>query len=215
MPYCQNCGTQVEGNFCPNCGAQVGTVNPPEPEFVIHENAKVKARYTTGQILLSGYFGAGFLFFAIGMLIGFFVTIFNSWADFPTGMAYLGIAAMCAFISFLGYLPAFFSIPKRCPKGMVASTVASFFVKTLLVIFAWGVTLAGCVYIIGIFFRVWRFGIWAATPNANQYTLFTEDGEKVPVVRYIDDLPFKGAERGKYVYRDENGEFHRPPLKKR
>ena len=29
MPYCANCGSQVEGRFCPSCGAPVAGAVPP------------------------------------------------------------------------------------------------------------------------------------------------------------------------------------------
>jgi len=31
MPFCANCGSQVEGNFCPKCGAPAGAGAAPPP----------------------------------------------------------------------------------------------------------------------------------------------------------------------------------------
>ncbi|MBR7122991.1 MAG: zinc ribbon domain-containing protein [Oscillospiraceae bacterium] len=208
MPYCQNCGTEVAGNFCPNCGAQTGTVTPPLPQLIIHENAVVKPRYTTGALLLAGWLGLGLL---IGTLTFFIYGVLIAPGSFGDKLGMLIACLITGFLTYLCYLPGIRSIRKTAPKGEFFSTFKSFFLKSLIFIFAWGVTIAGCVYIIGIFFKVWRFGQWASRPNDDQYTAFV-DGEKIPVTRYYDDLPDYGA-RGDWVYRADNGEFYRPPVK--
>ncbi len=209
MPYCQNCGAEVEGNFCPNCGAQAGAVVSAEPTYVIHENAVVKPRYTLGQIILAGYLGLIFLVMGVSLLLTGYL---GGMLDFS---GYVGVTLGCAFclgLAFLCFLPGIRSIRKHSPEGEAGATFKSFLGKSLLFIFAWGVTLMGCCYIIGIFFKVWRLGLWASGPNDDQFTVYV-DGKKIPVVRYLDDLPCKSAKRGKYVYKDDNGEFHRPPIK--
>ena len=73
MPYCQNCGAEISGNFCPNCGAQSGSVATPLPKLVIHENAVVKPRYSTGALVLAGYLGFIFLMTFLIIFITFTV----------------------------------------------------------------------------------------------------------------------------------------------
>ena len=208
MPYCQNCGTEVAGNFCPNCGAQTGTVTPPLPQLIIHENAVVKPRYGTASLLLAGWLGLGLL---LGTLAFFIYGVLIVEGSFGDKLGMLVACCITGALTFLCYLPGINSIRKTAPEGEFFSTFKSFFVKSLLFIFAWGVTMAGCVYIIGIPFKVWRFGLWASRPNDDQYTAFV-DGERIPVTRYYDDLPDYGA-RGDWVYRADNGEFYRPPVK--
>lgn len=205
MPYCQNCGTEVTGNFCPNCGTETGTVTPPFPQLIIHENAVVKPRYGTGSLLLAGWLGLGLL---IGTLAFFIYGVLIAPGSFGDKLGMLVGCLITGFLTYLCYLPGIRSIRKTAPKG---EFFKSFFLKSLVFIFAWGVTFAGCVYIIGIFFKVWRFGLWASHPNNDQYTAFV-DGEKIPVTRYYDDLSDYGA-RGDWVYRADNGEFYRPPVK--
>lgn len=211
MPYCQNCGAEVAGNFCPNCGAQAGTVTPSEPMPIIHKDADVKPRYSTFAIAIAGYAGLGFLVGALGTLGYGITSIFDPTLDAGAKFAYLLLGSCFLGLAYLSYLPGIKSIRKRSPEGMAMSTFWSFFVKSILCIFAWGVTIAGCFYIIGIFFKVWRFGLWASRPNDDQYTAFV-DGKKIPVTRYPDVLPDYGP-RGDWVYQDENGEFYRPPVK--
>jgi len=131
-----------------------------------------------------------------------------------TGLKKFGamVGDVCVLaIAFLCYLPGIHSIRKRSPEGMAMRTFWSFFRKTLLFVVCWFVAIAGCVYIIGLFLRSWRLGLWVSKPNDNEYTAFV-DGKKIPVVRYYDDLSDYGA-RGKYIYQDANGEFYRPPVK--
>ncbi len=209
MPYCQNCGAEVEGNFCPNCGAQAGAVVSAAPTYVIHENAVVKPRYTLGQIILAGYLGLTFIVMSIAVLLGGYLS------GMLDAKGYLGVTLggiFCLFLAFLCFLPGIRSICKHSPKNEVGATLKSFIGKSLLFIVAWGVTLMGCCYIIGIFFKVWRLGLWASGPNYYQYTAYV-DGKKIPVARYYDDLPSNNTKRGKYVFKDNNGEFHRPPVK--
>lgn len=212
MSYCQNCGTQVNGNFCPNCGTQVGyampvTSIPTMPMPVIHKDAVVKARYNTFSIVLAGWMGLACLimtlvFFIYGVLI----------ADGTVGdkIGFVIGTLVCGGLTYLCYLPGIHSIRKYSPEGTALATFKSFFVKSLLFFFAWGVTLAGCVYIFGIFFKVWRFGLWASKPNDDEYTAIV-NGEKIAVTKYYDDLPDYGA-RGDWVYRDDNNEFYRPAV---
>lgn len=208
MPYCQNCGAEVAGNFCPNCGAQAGTVTPAEPMPIIHKDVDVKPRYTTGSLAIAGWLGLSCL---IMTLVFFIYGVLIVEGTFGDKMMFVVSTLVCAGLTYLCYLPGISTIRKRSPEGEVMSTFWSFFGKSFLIIFAWGITLAGCVYIVGIFFKVWRFGLWASRPNDDQYTAFV-DGKKIPVTRYYDDLPDYGA-RGEWVYRDDNGEFYRPPVK--
>ncbi len=208
MPYCQNCGAEVAGNFCPNCGTQAGAPAATIPQLIIHENVEVKPRYGVGAIILAGWLGLAMLIATLAFFIYGVLIVEGSFGD-KIGMVIA--TAFCAVFTYLCYLPGIKSIRRTAPEGEFMDTLKSFFVKSLLFFFAWGVTLAGCVYIFGIFFKVWRFGLWASRPNDDQYTAFV-NGKKISVTRYYDDLPDYGA-RGDWVYRDENGEFYRPPVK--
>ena len=211
MPYCQNCGTEVNGNFCPNCGIQTGSVAPTAPEPVIHTGVKVEPRYSTGALVLAGYLGNGFLMTSLIAFILFTVHFLGGSSNFGEWLAAM-VGSVCILaIAFLCYLPGILSVRKRSPEGMEMRTFWSFFRKAILFPACWTFTLAGCFYIIGLFFRIWRLGLWASKPNDNEYTAFV-DGKKIPVVRYYDDLSDYGAS-GKYIYRDANGEFYRPPVK--
>lgn len=208
MPYCQNCGAEVAGNFCPNCGAQTGTVTPAAPQLIIHKDVEVRPRYNAVSLVIAGWMGLACLIMTLVFLIyGVFIVEVN----FGEKIGFVIATLVCAGLAYLCYLPGIRSIRKTAPEGEFLSTFKSFFGKSLIIIFAWGVTLAGCVYIIGIFFKVWRFGLWASRPNDDQYTAFV-DGKKIPVTRYYDDLPDYGA-RGDWVYRDDNGEFYRPVIR--
>lgn len=212
MPYCQNCGTEVNGNFCANCGVRIGSVAPTAPEPVIHTGVKVKPRYGTGSLVLAGYLG--FTFLLTSLIIIITVAVVSNEGRYYSGLGlgdWLGLIVGEVFvlaIAFLCYLPGILSIRKRSPEGMAMQTFWSFFRKSLLFLICWAITLVGCVYIIGLFFGVWRLGLWASKPNEHEYTAFV-NGKKIPVVRYYDDLPDYGA-TGKYIYRDANGEFYRP-----
>ena len=211
MPYCQNCGAEVAGNFCPTCGAQSGSVLPNMPKLIIHEGAIVKPRYSTGAMVLAGYLGFCFLLMFLVFFIAYTVHLLGGTMSI---IEYLGALVACAIlfgIAFLCYLPGINSIRKRSPEGMAMRTFWSFFGKTLLFVICWFVAITGCVYIVGLFCKSWRLGLWVSRPNNDQYTAFV-DGKKIPVTRYYDDLPDYGA-RGKWVYRANNGEFYRPPVK--
>lgn len=211
MPYCQNCGAEAAGNFCPNCGAQTGTAAPAAPQLIIHENVDIKPRYSVGAMVLAGYLGFVFLITAVIMLICGVVFLFNFEFSFGEKLIFPIAAAALFGVAYLLYLPGIKSIRNNSPEELVGETLWSFFRKSLVFIFVWGVTMAGCVYIIGLFFKVWRLGLWASCPNADQYTAFV-NGEKIPVTRYIDDIPYGGG-RSKYIYQDANGEFYRPAVR--
>lgn len=215
MPYCQNCGAEVNGNFCPNCGTPNGYAAPvvaiptipTMPMPVIHKDAVIKPRYNTISIVVAGWMGLACLIMTLVFFI-YGVLVLGGTAGEMLGFTIASL--VCAGLTFLCYLPGIYTIRKYSPEGTALATFWSFFVKSLLFFFAWGVTMAGCVYIVGIFFKVWRFGLWASRPNDDQYTAIV-DGRKIPVTRYYDDLPDYGA-RGTWVYRDDNNEFYRPAL---
>lgn len=211
MYYCQDCGTPVPGNYCPNCGTPVGTYTPAAPRYRIYQDVEVKPRYSTGALILAGYLGFTFLLAAIFVVIG--AIYMFTLPDITAGEKL--IFPICAlftfFIAFLLYLPGIHSIRKYSPEGMAMDAFKSFFWKSVGFIFLWGVSIAGCVYIIGIPFRVWRLGLWASRPNDDHYTALV-NGRKIPITRYYDDLP-DGGPRGKWVYMDENGTFYRPPVR--
>lgn len=211
MPYCQNCGAEVAGNFCPNCGAQAGSVAQTAPQFIIHKDANVKPIFSTLHLVIAGYLGNIFLITTLVMLGVGIAFAFNPEYTFAEKLIFPVLGVILVGITYLLYLPGIKSIRKYAPEGEAMKAFRSFFAKSVLFIFAWGVTMAGCLYIIGLFFKVWRFGMWAACPNANQYVVIV-DGEKIPVTRYYDDLSGYGA-RGKYIFMDENGEYYRPPIK--
>ena len=211
MPYCQNCGTEVNGNFCPNCGVQTGSVAVTAPHLFIHEDVKVEPRYSTGALVLAGYLGFGFLMTSLITFIVFTVFFLRGTSNFGEWLAAMAGTVCILAVAFLCYLPGIISIRKHSPEGMAMRTFWSFFRKTLLFIVCWGIAIAGCFYIIGLFLKSWRLGLWVSKPNDNEYTAFV-DGKKIPVVRYYDDLSDYGAS-GKYIYRDANGEFYRPPVK--
>lgn len=208
MPYCQNCGAEVAGNFCPNCGTKTGTVVYTAPQYVIHKDADVQPLYTTGQIVLAGYLGLGSLgVAAIMFMMGITEALEGSFG----GMLAAGIIVLIfAGLAILSCLPGIRTIRKRAPEGEAKKAYRSFFVKSLLFLFMWCVTVTTFVYLFGLFFKLWRIGIWASTPNVNQYVVF-KDGQKIPVTRYSDTLEGYGA-RGKYIYQDANGEYYRPPI---
>ena len=209
MPYRQNCGSETNGNFCPNCGTQTGTFVVSAPQFILHKDADVKPRYSTGAIVLAGYLGLG-CFLATLLFLG---VVLNA----PTSMkssdilVVLFVTLLLLTITILSYLPGFISIRKRSPEGMFAKTFFSFWIRSVLFIFFWGIAIAGCAYIVGIFCKSWRLGLWVSRPSPTEYTVFV-DGEKIPVVRLYDNLPDYGP-RGEYVYQDANGEFYRPPVR--
>lgn len=209
MPYCQNCGTESNGNFCPKCGAQAGAVISTTPQLVIHKDADVKPRYSTGAIVLAGYLGLG-CFLATLFFLG---VVFSA----PTSMkssdvlVFLLVTLFLLTITTLCYFPAIKSIRKRSPEGMFAKTLTSFLIKSFLFLICWSIAIVGSMFIIGLFFGVYRVGLWVSKPNADEYTAFV-DGKKIPVTKLYDNLPDYGP-KGEYVYQDENGEFYRPPVR--
>lgn len=203
MPYCQNCGSETNGNFCPNCGTQTGTFVVSAPQFILHKDADVKPRYSIGAIILAGWLGLGVTLLT---LVG--LSSLNSISDFLNSFSSF---VFCIVLLVLCYLPGIISIRKRSPEGMFAKTFFSFWIRSVLFIFFWGVAIAGCAYIVGIFCKSWRLGLWVSRPGPTEYTVFV-DGEKIPVVRLYDNLPDYGP-RGEYVYQDANGEFYRPPVR--
>ena len=208
MPYCQNCGTEVTGNFCPNCGAEGGNLTP---EFVIHKNVEIKPRYNAGVTALAGFVGSTGVFLAlIGLIFGL-TEIANPNVSLEEKMTYLIFVIIGAAITYLGFLPGIKMIRKRTPKKLVLKTAVSFVIRSLLFLPCWGVSIAGVCYIIGIFLKSWRLGLWASRPKFEEYTAFY-NGEMIPVTKYYDDLPDYGP-KGEYVYMDANGVFYRPPVK--
>lgn len=211
MPYCQNCGSEVAGNFCPNCGAQAGSIVHTTPQFIIHKDADVRPIFSTGSLVLAGYLGSTFLIATVSSLIMGIIFALDPGITFAEKLISPIVSLIALGITALLYLPGINSIRKHAPEGEAMTAFWSFFRKSLAFIFCWGITLMGCVYIIGILFKVWRLGMWAACPNANQYVVF-KDGKKIPVTRYYDALDGYGA-RGKYIYQDANGEYYRPPVR--
>ena len=208
MPYCQNCGSETNGNFCPNCGTQTGTFVVSAPQFILHKDADVKPRYSIGAIILAGWLGLGVTLLTLVGLSSLFTETFNSISDFLSSFSSF---VFCIVLLVLCYLPGIISIRKRSPEGMFAKTFFSFWIRSVLFIFFWGIAIAGCAYIVGIFCKSWRLGLWVSRPGPTEYTVFV-DGEKIPVVRLYDNLPDYGP-RGEYVYQDANGEFYRPPVR--
>lgn len=205
MPYCQNCGTEVTGRFCPNCGAEGGNLTP---EFVIHKNVEIKPRYNVGVTLLAGWLGWVGIYMIFLPLIALSVIGSNPSAEAVA--IYLGVFLLGVVWTVLCYLPGINMIRKRTPKELVGKTIRSFIIRSLLFIICWGISLAGVFYIIGIFLKSWRLGLWASRPKFEEYTAFY-NGEMIPVTKYYDDLPDYGP-KGEYVYMDANGVFYRPPV---
>ena len=205
MPYCQNCGTEVTGNFCPNCGTESGSRTP---DLIIHKNVEIKPRYNVGVTLLAGWLGWAGIYMMFLPLIGLSVIGSNPSAEEVA--IYLGVFLLGVVWTVLCYLPGINMIRKRTPKELVFKTCVSFVIRSLLFIFCWGISLAGVMYIIGIFLKSWRLGLWASRPKFEEYTAFY-NGEMIPVTKYYDDLPDYGP-KGEYVYMDANGVFYRPPV---
>lgn len=211
MPYCQNCGTELFGNVCSKCGTQLGAPVYYQRGPIEHDNANVKPRYGVGAMVLAGYLGFIFLMATLIISITFTVYFFCGTLNFGE---YLGglVGSLCVFfITFLFYLPGIRSICRRSPKGTRAKTLRSFFVKSLLFVPAWGITIMSCVYIIGIFLKAWRLGLWATRANPDEYTAFV-NGKKIAVIQCIDRTTYSdGVVR--YIYKDANGEIYRPAFR--
>ena len=178
------------------------------PLFILHKDADVKPRYSIGAIILAGWLGLGVTLLTLVGLSSLFTETFNSISDFLSSFSSF---VFCIVLLVLCYLPGIISIRKRSPEGMFAKTFFSFWIRSVLFIFFWGIAIAGCAYIVEIFCKSWRLGLWVSRPGPTEYTVFV-DGEKIPVVRLYDNLPNYGPRR-EYVYQDANGEFYRPPVR--
>lgn len=216
MPYCQNCGKEVYGNFCPNCGTPSGEINSLHDDYdapTIVNGYEVHPLYKPGHMVLAGWLGIYGVIGAIAslfMAVGILFTASDATFAQTAGTLVGGIVGcvVCAVLGFLCYLPALRSIRKYSPEGTAGKNFLRFFGKSLLFIFLWGVVIAGCMYIIGIFFKVWRLGMWVTCPKDTDYVAVV-DGRNIPVDRYIDDLPY-GYGQSKYCYMDADGVFYRP-----
>lgn len=124
MPYCQNCGTEANGNFCPNCGAQTGFVMPaaPIPTIpmpVIHKDVVVKPRYNTFSIVLAGWMGLACLIMTLVFFIYGVLIVEGTVGD---KIGFLIGTLVCAGLTYLCYLPGIRSIRKYSPEGTAMST---------------------------------------------------------------------------------------------
>lgn len=208
MSICKYCGTKINGNYCSNCGSKSDSFTnsnaytsfgyqPSTPK-----NVKIKPRYGTGSLLLAGYFGSSFLGSAILTLIGFTIYYLNGSIDYAEYQLMLSGCLLLSAISLIFYLPGIISITARSPKRTLLKTFGSFVLKSLLFIICWGITLLGCLTLVGLFLGVWRLGLWASCPNKNEYTAFI-NGKKIAVTR-------SGDSRNNYIYQDANGEYYYP-----
>ena len=207
MARCQNCGAEVSGSYCPNCGF-FGPGNY-DYDLTILKNVDVKPRYTFWTILLAGWLGWGGIFTTlIGGIYG--LTMLSE--DITSTLMCLPFVLIGLGIIALAYLPGIKMIRKRTPKELVKKTTKSFVIRALTFMFCWGVSLAGVFYIIGIFLKSWRLGLWASRPKWEEYTAFY-NGRMIPVTKYEDDLPLEYGPKGEYIYMDADGVFYRPPVK--
>ena len=175
---------------------------------MIHKNEEIKPRYNVGVTLLAGWLGWAGIYMMFLPLIGLSVIGSNPSAEEVA--IYLGVFLLGVVWTVLCYLPGINMIRKRTPKELVGKTIRSFIIRSLLFIICWGISSAGVFYIIGIFLKSWRLGLWASRPKFEEYTAFY-NGEMIPVTKYYDDLPDYGP-KGEYVYMDANGVFYRPPV---
>lgn len=213
MPFCQNCGTEVNGSFCANCGTQVGAAAPAYEQVVIHENADVKPRYSVGALALAGYLGLTFLLttvIVVVMMLAMGGTFFSEEGGLGGLLGFLIGGALTGGLAYLCYLPGLKMIRKRTPQEEVSKTIRSFFGKSLVFLIAWFVGIAGCVYIIGLFLKSWKLGLKVSQPKDDEYTAFV-NGEKIGVIRLVDE-EFSTPQKIRYIYMDDNGEFYRPSL---
>ena len=206
MSYCQKCGAEVSGNFCPECGTQVGTAGRVSQQIIIHENCDIKPIFDLKHMILAGYLGLGFL----GATLIFLAVAIPELGGFTPieVLATFLIIAFFFFLAFLAYLPGIKAVCKRSPKGKVRKNLNSFLIKSVLFLFSWCLTITLCVYLVGIIFRIWKFGMWTTYPRADQYVVL-RDGQKIPVTRYEDNLIGYGANTG-YIYQDAKGVYYRP-----
>lgn len=220
MPYCQNCGAEVTGNFCPNCGTQAGVYNRPQENVYgnVYENAKIVPRYSAVHCVLAGWPGFTLIWTTLVMLgvcVAFIVKFSqeNLWGD-PLAQTLVPIWGIVSigliFVTYLFFRPGLKSIRKYTPKEAVGKTTRSFLLRSFLFILCLGLTLMGCVYIIGIFLRVWRLVTWATTPRVDEYTAIV-NGENIAVVKYIDPTLY-GDGQIRYIYKDKDSNVYRPPL---
>ena len=102
MPYCQNCGSETNGNFCPNCGTQTGTFVVSAPQFILHKDADVKPRYSIGAIILAGWPGLGVTLLT---LVG--LSSLNSISDFLNSFSSfvfcIVLLVLCIYQELLAY----------------------------------------------------------------------------------------------------------------
>ena len=147
MPYCQNCGSETNGNFCPNCGTQTGTFVVSAPQFILHKDADVKPRYSTGAIVLAGYLGLS-SFLATLLCLG---VVFNAPTSTKSSdiLVFLFVTLFPLTITILCFLPGIISIRKRSPEGMFAKTLTSFLIKSFLFGICWSIAIVGSMFIIG------------------------------------------------------------------
>ena len=205
MPQCQHCGAEINGNFCANCGAQLGSVQRTGySKYVIHRNVDVKPIFGTGSIIVASYFGVPFIVIAAILA---YIMFKDYYYEFTTTEKFLGLLfpLCCLTISFLGYLPGLKRIIKRAPKGAAKAALKTFLLKSTCCLFFWAITVTGCVYLVGIPFKIWRIGIWASYPNNDQYVAFV-DGKKIQVTTDNDEY-YEGV-----LYQDKNGAYYRPVI---
>ncbi len=203
MPYCQHCGAEVTGHFCANCGAQLGSVaRAGGANHVIHRNTDVKPIFGTGSIIVASYFGLPCLVVAT---IFAYILFKDYYFEFTSTEKLLALLFPLFYvgIAFLAYLPGLKRIRKRAPKGAAKAALRTFLIKSTFCLFFWAITLVGCVYLIGIPFKIWRIGIWASYPNADQYVAFV-DGKKIQVTTEYDEF-YEGV-----LYQDPKGVYYRP-----
>lgn len=211
MSFCQNCGAEVAGNFCPNCGTRVGSAGNAQTQSIVYNNADVKPRYTTVSIALV-YPGFALLLSILLLLLPMsIVFLLPSTPAFSplTGIILIAFLVIAVFLAVLCFRYGFKQIRQRTPKELIGKTRRSFLIRALLFVFGWGITIAGCVYIIGIPLRVWRVGLYVSRPKDDEYTAFV-DGKMIPVTRVVD-LDYS-SDRLRYMYVDDCGTYYRPPL---
>ncbi len=210
--FCTNCGSELTGNFCANCGTLANEQTSPQHEIgghKIHENATVKARYSTFTQILAG--GLGFFPVLLGVMIALSMANMLSKKFSFVGLLEL-VAGMALFFGlfFLACLPGILMIRKRAPEGTVFKTCASFMIKAALCGFAWLLSIVGCCFIVGIVLGAWGLGMATIKCGDSDYTVF-EGNEKIAVTR-MEDPEFSTFDHPRYIYVDEKGELYRPRL---
>ncbi len=215
MSYCQNCGTEVNGNFCSNCGSAVNAVNVASNISNLYgkpvrENTTVKSCYKTFHVVLGSImwlYGASITAIVIGALISMAVR-----GDLSFGIL-VACSAMLVFPAiffFIGYFPAIRYIRKNTAKDEISKTIKSFVFKTIIGMPAFAVSFVGCAFIVGIILRVWRIAGKAFSPKPCNYTAFI-DGEKVSVTRLVD-TEFSSYDNIRYIYMDREGNLYRETM---